>query len=197
MNTKLLQKTSVILGIATLTAIATGHSVQAQTPTAADLSGTQANEVAQTPTEPSPTVQPGRATRGGSSYVGVAGNIGLSGGETALGVGNFTIISKIGFTETISARPTVVIGDDTTFLVPVTYDFNLRQRDAVAGQVTAAPYLGGGIAIATGSNSDVGPLLTAGVDVPIADRFTATGAVHAGFFDRTSIGLVIGAGYNF
>lgn len=195
MNIKLLQKTSVIFGIATLTAIATGHSVQAQT--AADLSGTQANEVAQTPTQPVPTVQPGRATRGGSSYVGVAGNIGLSSGETALGVGNFTIISKIGFTETISVRPTVVIGDDTTFLVPVTYDFNLRQRDAVAGTVRAAPYLGGGIAIATGSNSDVGPLLTAGVDVPIAERFTATGAVHAGFFDRTSVGIVIGAGYNF
>lgn len=76
-------------------------------------------------------------------------------------------------------------------------DFNLRQRNAVAGQVTAASYLGGRIAIATGSNSDVGSLLTAGVDVPIANRFTATGAVHAGFFDRTSVGLVIGAGYNF
>lgn len=191
MNIKLLQKTSVIFGIATLTAIATGHSVQAQT--AADLSTTPANEVAQTPTG----VQPGRATRGGSSYIGVAGNVGLSGGETALGIGNFSVISKIGFTETISARPTVVIGDDTTVLLPVTYDFNLRPRDAVAGTVTAAPYLGGGIAIATGSNSDVGPLLTAGVDVPVAERVTATGAVHAGFFDRTSVGLVIGAGYNF
>lgn len=191
MNIKLLQKTSVIFGIATLTAIATGHSVQAQN--AADLSTAPANEVAQTPTG----VQPGRATRGGSSYIGVAGNVGLSGGETALGIGNFSVISKIGFTETISARPTVVIGDDTTVLLPVTYDFNLRQRDAVAGQVTAAPYLGGGIAIATGSNSDVGPLLTAGVDVPVAERITATGAVHAGFFDRTSVGLVIGAGYNF
>ncbi|KJH69378.1 hypothetical protein [Aliterella atlantica] len=190
MNTKLLQKTSVILGIATLTAIASTNSVQAQT--AADLSNTQANEVAQTP-----TIEPGRATRGGSSYVGVAGNIGLSGGETALGIGNFTVISKIGFTETLSARPTVVIGDDTTVLVPVTYDFNLRPRDAVATTVTAAPYVGGGIAIATGSNSDVGPLLTAGVDVPVAERITATGAVHAGFFDRTSVGVVIGAGYNF
>ncbi len=193
MNTKFYQQAFVVFSVVTLSMIATGHAVQAQTSTATDLSSTQANEVAQTPTN----VQPGRATRGGSSYVGVAGNIGLSGGETALGIGNFTVISKIGFTETLSARPTVVIGDDTTFLVPVTYDFNLRQRDAVASQVTAAPYLGGGIAIATGSNSDVGPLLTAGVDVPIADRFTATGAVHAGFFDRTSIGLVIGAGYNF
>lgn len=191
MNAKLLQKTSVVLGIATLTAIASTNSVQAQT--AADLSNTQANEVAQTPTG----VQPGRATRGGASYIGVAGNVGLSGGETALGIGNFTVISKIGFTETLSARPTVVIGDDTTVLVPVTYDFNLRPRDAVATTVTAAPYLGGGIAIATGSNSDVGPLLTAGVDVPVAERITATGAVHAGFFDRTSVGVVIGAGYNF
>ncbi len=197
MNSQLFQKTSVILGIATITAIASGNSVQAQTSTAADISDAQANEVAQIPTEPTPSVQPGRATRGGSSYVGVAGNVGLSGGETALGIGNFTVISKIGFTETLSARPTVVIGDDTTVLVPITYDFNLRQRDAVAGSVTAAPYVGGGVAIATGSNSDVGPLLTAGVDVPVANQVTATGAVHAGFFDRTSIGIVIGAGYNF
>lgn len=197
MNTKFYSQTFVVFSVVTLSAIAPGHSVQAQTSTAADISGAQANEVAQIPTEPTPRVQPGRATRGGSSYVGVAGNVGLSGGGTALGIGNFTVISKIGFTETLSARPTVIIGDDTTVLVPVTYDFNLRQRDAVAGTVTAAPYVGGGVAIATGTNSDVGPLLTAGVDVPIANQVTATGAVHAGFFDRTSVGLVIGAGYNF
>lgn len=197
MNSQLFQKTCVILGIATITAIASVNSVQAQTSTATDISDAQANEVAQILTQPTPSVQAGRATRGGSSYVGVAGNVGLSGGETALGIGNFTVISKIGFTETLSARPTVVIGDDTTVLVPITYDFNLRQRDAVAGSVTAAPYVGGGVAIATGSNSDVGPLLTAGVDVPVANQVTATGAVHAGFFDRTSIGIVIGAGYNF
>lgn len=197
MNSQLFQKTSVILGIATIIAITNGSSIQAQTLAATDLSGAQANEVAQIPSEPTPSVQPGRATRGGSSYVGVAGNVGISGGETALGIGNFTVISKIGFTETLSARPTVVIGDDTTVLVPITYDFNLRPRDAVAGTVTAAPYVGGGVAIATGSNSDVGPLLTAGVDVPVANQVTATGAVHAGFFDRTSVGIVIGAGYNF
>ncbi len=65
-------------------------------------------------------IAPGRATRSGPSYVGVAGNIGLSGGETALGIGNFTVISKIGLAEAVSVRPAVVIGDNTTFLIPVT-----------------------------------------------------------------------------
>ena len=63
-------------------------------------------------------VEPGRATRGGSSYIGIGGNIGLGGGETALGLGNFTVISKIGLTNAISARPSAVIGDSTAILIP-------------------------------------------------------------------------------
>lgn len=154
-----------------------------------------------TPTEPTfrnDAVAPGTATRGGSSYVGIAGNIGLGGGRTALGEGNFSVISKIGFTNAISVRPSVVIGDNTTILIPVTYDFNLQptgaQEEAIS---TFAPYVGGGLGIATGDNSDVAPMLTAGVDVPISPQFTATAAVNAGFFDSTSVGLAIGVGYNF
>lgn len=151
-----------------------------------------------TPTTPGTSgIAPGRVTRGGSSYVGVGGNIGLSGGETALGIGNFTVISKIGLANAVSLRPGVVIGDDTTFLIPITYDFTLRQRDVVTRTVTAAPYVGGGLAVATGNNSDVGPLLTAGVDVPINSQFTATGGVNVGFFDDASVGLLVGVGYNF
>jgi hypothetical protein len=150
-------------------------------------------------TEPAPgAVDPGRATRGGSSYVGVGGNIGLGGGDTALGLGNFTVISKIGFTEAISARPAVVFGDNTTILIPVTYDFTIQPTGAEAEAIsTFAPYVGGGLAIATGDDSDVGPMVTAGVDVPIANQFTANAGVNVGFFDSTSVGLTIGVGYNF
>ena len=162
-----------------------------------------------TPTTPTQETQPtestfgddveaGRATRGGSSYIGVAGNIGLGGGETALGEGNFSVISKIGFTNAVSVRPSVVIGDNTTILIPVTYDFSVRPTGVDAEAIsTFAPYIGAGIGIATGDNSDVAPMLTAGVDVPIASQFTATAAVNAGFFDSTSVGLAIGVGYNF
>lgn len=144
-------------------------------------------------------IAPGRATRSGPSYVGVAGNIGLAGGETALGIGNFTVISKIGLAEAVSVRPAVVIGDNTTFLIPVTYDFNLRATGAAAQPIsTFAPYVGGGLVIATGNDdSDFGGLLSAGVDVPINSQFTATAGVNVGILDNTSVGLLIGAGYNF
>jgi hypothetical protein len=152
-----------------------------------------------TPTQTTPgAIEPGRATRGGSSYVGVGGNIGLGGGDTALGIGNFTVISKIGFTEAVSARPAVVIGDDTTFLIPITYDFTVQPTGAATEAISSfAPYVGGGLAIATGDNSDVGPMLTAGADVPLGDRLTANAGVNVGFFDSTSVGLTIGVGYNF
>lgn len=152
-----------------------------------------------TPTEPATgAVEPGRATRGGSSYVGIGGNIGLGGGETALGLGNFTVISKIGLTDAVSARPSVIIGDNTAILIPVTYDFNLQPTGAETEAISSfSPYVGGGLAISTGDNDDVGPMLTAGADVPLAEQITATAGVNVGFFDDTSVGLVIGVGYNF
>lgn len=147
-------------------------------------------------------VTPGIPTRGGSSYVGIAGNIGLD-GETALGDSSFAVISKIGFTNSISARPSVLIGDDTTFLIPITYDFSILPTDAFDETFPIAPYVGAGIAIPTGddndddSGSDVGFLLTGGVDYPISPQFTATAAVNATISDETDIGVLIGVGYNF
>jgi cytoskeletal protein RodZ len=139
----------------------------------------------------------GQRTRGGSSYVGVAGNIGFAGGTSALGDGNFTIISKIGLTRTFSARPSVILGDNTTILLPVTYDLSLKRADAFSEPLAIAPYIGGGAAIKTGDNSDVALLISGGVDIPINRQFTATAAVNAAFFDKTDVGLLIGIGYNF
>lgn len=147
-------------------------------------------EVAQLP------VDPGRATRGGSSYVGVGGNIGLS-GDTALGDGNFTIISKIGLTRNIAVRPSVVLGNDATFLIPLTYDFSIRQAEALEEVLPIAPYVGAGVSIATGDNDNIGLLLTGGIDVPLNSQFTANAAVNVGIADETDVGLAIGVGYNF
>jgi uncharacterized surface protein with fasciclin (FAS1) repeats len=140
----------------------------------------------------------GRATRGGRSYIGVAGNIGLSGNDTALSDGNFTVISKLGLTNYLSVRPSVIFGDDTIFLVPVTLDFSPRTAGS-AGERTFAisPYIGAGVAIEANVNTDFGLLLTGGVDLPIGSRFTVTGAVNAAFMDQTDVGLLLGVGYNF
>lgn len=140
----------------------------------------------------------GRRTRGGSSYIGVAGNIGLNGGQSALGDGNFAVISKVGLTRTISVRPAAVFGDNTAILLPITYDFAFTGGDDPFGEPLAiAPYLGIGAALSTGENSEVAFLLSGGVDLPLNEQFTATASVNAGFYDETDIGLLLGVGYNF
>ncbi len=140
-------------------------------------------------------INPGRATRSGSSYIGVGGNIGL-GGETGIGEGSFSVISKIGLTRNLSARPAVLFGDDVTVLLPVTLDFPVEDLEITRFNV--APYIGGGAIISAGDDSDVGILLTGGLDVPITTQFTATAGVNVGFVDDdTDVGVMVGVGYNF
>ncbi|MCG6135949.1 MAG: hypothetical protein MET45_15045 [Nostoc sp. LLA-1] len=139
----------------------------------------------------------GRPTRGGRSYVGVAGNLGLGGGDSALGDGNFAAVSKIGLTNTFSIRPSAVFGNNTTILVPLTYDFSLQSADPFAEPLAIAPYVGVGAAIKTGSNSRTALLVSGGIDFPLTPRFTATASVNAGFFRQTDVGLLLGIGYNF
>ena len=154
---------------------------------AAPTADTTAPRVAQ-------SVEPGRGTRSGSSYVGAGLNIGLT-GDTALGDSSFTVLSKIGLTRTISVRPSVMIGDDADILIPVTLDFPSYTADDIG--ISAAPYVGAGVAITTGDSDAVRLLLTGGVDVPLTPQFTATAAVNAAVFDETDIGLLFGVGYNF
>jgi hypothetical protein len=158
----------------------------------------ESNAQTSTPNVAQADIGIGTATRGGSSYIGVAANIGLSGGDSALGDGNFMIISKIGFTRALSVRPSAVLGDDTVFLIPVSYDFTFQQLgDPLSEALPIAPYVGAGAAIKTGDDSQVSLLLSGGVDVPLNTQFTANAAINAAFFDETDIGLSIGVGYNF
>lgn len=146
---------------------------------------------------PNGEVKLGRTTLGGPSYIGVAGNIGLT-GTNALSVGNFSVISKLGLTRNISLRPSAIFGDNTLILVPVTFDFAPQASAEAAGRrFPIAPFIGGGIAINTNNSTDTAFLLTGGVDVPLGSRFTATGAVNAAFFDQTSVGITLGVGLNF
>jgi hypothetical protein len=151
------------------------------------------------PEEVVPTdVDPGRSTRSGPSYIGVAGNLGLI-GDSALGDSNFAVISKIGLTRFLSLRPSAVIDfdDDATILAPVTLDFVPRQPGETAEELgfSVAPYIGAGAAFST--DGDVGPMITAGFDVPISPRFTANAAVNVGFLDDVDLGIMVGVGYNF
>jgi hypothetical protein len=138
---------------------------------------------------------PGRATRYGTNYIGVAGNIGI-GGNSALGRGNFAVISKLGIAETFSVRPAVVFGDQTILLVPVTYDFAVQQTDPFE-PIPYAPYVGAGLSLATGGGSTIGLLLSGGVDLPLTKQFTATAGLNVSLRNNTDVGLLVGIGYNF
>jgi hypothetical protein len=157
-----------------------------QPPTAQTPSAIESQTVAQ--------IEPGRATRSGSSYIGVGGNIGIT-GNTRVGEGSFSVISKIGLTRNLSARPAALVGDNTVFLLPLTVDFPPENLEIT--QLSVAPYIGGGVAISTGRDSTVGALITAGVDVPLSQQITATGGVNVSFIDETDVGLSVGVGYNF
>lgn len=154
-------------------------------------------------TTPTPTTiptqefVPGRATRSGSSYVGVGGNIGIGDGDISLGQGSFAVISKIGLTRNFSVRPSVLFNDDVAILIPVTYDFSFGEGPTEGLGFSAAPYLGVGAAISTGDRGSVGLLLTGGVDVPISSQFTATAAVNASVTGQAAVGIMLGVGYNF
>ncbi len=144
------------------------------------------------------SVEPGRATRSGSSYVGIGGNIGVL-GDPSIGETGLMLYSKIGLTRYFSVRPAVTTNfvDNATFILPATFDFRpIRLGTIYGNQVSIAPYIGGGAAV-NSNNGDVGPLLTAGIDVPINSRFTATAGVNAGFFNNTGLGTFLGVGYNF
>lgn len=151
------------------------------------------------PTTPGTTqeFEPGRATRSGSSYIGIGGNIGIGDGDISLGQGSFTVLSKIGLTRNFSVRPSVLINDDVAILIPITYDFSFGEGPTEGLGFTAAPFLGVGAAISTGDGGDVGLLLTGGVDVPLSSQFTATASVNASVTGQAAVGIVLGVGYNF
>ncbi|MEQ8754219.1 MAG: hypothetical protein RID09_11960 [Coleofasciculus sp. G1-WW12-02] len=143
------------------------------------------------------------------NYVGVGVNIGLTegddddnnandgGGETGLGDAGFVINGKIGLSRNLSLRPGVIIGNDAVFMVPLTYDFVIPRVDPFE-PIRFAPFLGGGIALSTDADDNIGFLLTGGVDVPLSRSFVANGSINIGFIeDQTDVGIILGVGYTF
>jgi hypothetical protein len=143
------------------------------------------------------SVDPGRGTRSGPSYLGVGANIGVL-GSSSLGDIGLMVYSKIGLTRYFSIRPAITTNfvDDATFLVPATFDLAPIRLGSVSGRgISIAPYIGVGAAVTT--NGEFGPLLTGGLDVPISSRLTATVGVNAAFLDDVDVGPFVGVGYNF
>ncbi|MEH1807132.1 hypothetical protein [Nostoc sp.] len=89
MNSTWLQRFSALFVFSTITMLGSGLSAQAQIPNLGKISTTAADLLPQATRPASKTsaevaqvdVNPGRTTRGGSSYIGVGGNIGFLRGD--------------------------------------------------------------------------------------------------------------------
>jgi len=137
------------------------------------------------------------------NYLGIGGSLGLI--EDEFGdFGAFAVTSKLrlfpvidsreGGTD-VSLRPSVIVGEDVSFTIPVTLDLRLppfQNTDADA----IVPYFGPGVLITTGDNSAFKFLMAAGLDVPIGS-FTTNAQLNIGFLDETALGLTLSVGYNF
>lgn len=135
-------------------------------------------------------VDPGQATVSSPSYIGVGVGFDFD-DDTGLAV-----LSKVGLSDRLSVRPSVVteFNDSASIRVPLTLDFTPRSQ---VGGFNISPYIGAGAVFAVGGDTDIGPLVTAGVDVPLTPRFTGTAALNVGFVDDTEFGAYVGVGYNF
>lgn len=189
--------TAPVPGRALTSASALKADVSSNRPAIAQADPTDPTTTPDTTTSPLSNIEPGRATRSGSSYIGIGGNIGIGSGDTALGDGSFAILSKVGLTRRFSVRPTLLVEDDATLLLPVTVDFSPGEGPTDRIGFRAAPYLGIGPAISFGDDTDLDLLLTGGLDIPLGENFTVNAAVNATVTGNAAIGLLIGIGYNF
>lgn len=131
------------------------------------------------------------------SYIGVAGNLGLSDTDRSVADDGIAAISKISILKNVSARPGVIFGNDAAFMIPVTYDFNLRGNDPLIPN-SVTPYLGGGVVIDSGDEGETDFLATGGVDYRFSKNWVGNAGVNVGFAEEdTDIGIQVGVGYVF
>lgn len=130
------------------------------------------------------------------SYIGLGGNVGVKLEQTSLGEAAFVINSKIALAQELSLRPAVLFSEnDTIFVVPITYDITLKDKDPFK-EVAYVPFIGGGAVFTTNDNDNAGFLITGGLDYRLSRDFVANISLHTGFIeDSTDMGLVIGVGY--
>jgi hypothetical protein len=131
-----------------------------------------------------------RNTVNSPSFIGIGGDFGYAGDAS------FAVISKFSISDKVSLRPSVLVGDDLSVLVPVTYDFSSYSADV--GGFRFLPYAGVGASYQDGSdNENFNLLLAAGADVPLSRQFTLNAQANVGVLNDTEFGVTVGVGYNF
>ena len=133
-----------------------------------------------------------RGTAATADFVGIGADIGTTDDLS------FAVVSKLSVRPQIAVRPSVLVGDGFAVLLPVTYEFSRFNTDAGGFQIR--PYAGVGASyVDSNDSSDLGLLVSGGVDVPVSQRFTVNAqANYAGVFsDNENFGVTVGVGYNF
>ena len=131
---------------------------------------------------------PARAEMGKSS-IGPA--IFIGGGDTVFGVD-----SKFGVSENLSIRPFLAFpSGGTVFGGSLTYDFDVSRGNKV--QIT--PFLGGGVAVGTGSgNTNTQAYFTGGADFGVTDSVDLKAALDVPLSsNNSSTNVRLGAGFKF
>ncbi|MEL6263295.1 MAG: hypothetical protein AAFR12_19755 [Cyanobacteria bacterium J06626_6] len=121
--------------------------------------------------------------------------VGIGGGDDG-----FAVNGKLSLAENLSIRPEVATdfdfndGEDLTYLVPITYDFNTIGT----GRAAFNPFVGAGVSGDIGDDSDIDFSLVAGTDYRFADKYVANGSVsYSPFADDDEVDFTVGIGYLF
>ncbi|NEP47468.1 MAG: hypothetical protein F6K65_00885 [Moorea sp. SIO3C2] len=142
-------------------------------------------------------IDPTGKSLGVGNYIGIGGNIGLTDDGTNIGRGAFMINGKYDLSPTLSVRPSILINDDATFLIPATYNFIFQ--DEPFEPPTYSAFAGAGVAFSTGDEDNVGLIVTGGVDWPFGPNFVGNAALTGGLFvdGAADFGISFGIGYSF
>ncbi|SKB14358.1 conserved hypothetical protein [Planktothrix sp. PCC 11201] len=138
----------------------------------------------------------GRRLSNNYNYIGIGGNIGITGDGSGLGGGGLMSLSKTGFSENLSLHSSgILIGSDSASLVHLTADFPIRSE---TNAVRFSPFVGAGIIYKDLFNSDLsfGPSATVGIDIPVSYSFLITGRASVGYIrEETDFGIQVGFSY--
>jgi hypothetical protein len=109
----------------------------------------------------------------------------------------FVVNGKLSVSDNVSIRPEVGTdfdfndGEDISYLVPVTYDFN----SVGAENYQFNPFLGAGVTGEVGDDSTAEFAVVAGADYRFAQKYVANGSVnYSPFADNDEIGFTVGVG---
>lgn len=127
------------------------------------------------------------------SYIGIQGNIGIRGDDSAISDGGYGLIGKTGFNENLSLHTSTIFGN-TISTYALTYGVPIANKE---DEIVAFPFIGPGLSLTTTDGIDIDFLITAGVDVPLSPDFTGTIRLNTNFKGDPEMGILLGIGYNF